>query len=141
MNDMTKKPWYHEGLRFECTGCGDCCTGAPGYVWVDDEEIAVLAAAVGIELEDFVARYTRRVAGRTSLVEFSNGDCVFFDDATRRCMVYDDRPRQCRTWPFWDSNLSSPAEWARTGRSCPGVDNGPLFPLQAIRSRAKVIDV
>ena len=26
--------WYRDGLRFECTRCGACCTGAPGYVWV-----------------------------------------------------------------------------------------------------------
>ena len=29
------EPWYRDGLRFECTRCGHCCTGAPGYVWVD----------------------------------------------------------------------------------------------------------
>ena len=24
----TPEPWYKDGLRFKCTGCGDCCTGA-----------------------------------------------------------------------------------------------------------------
>ena len=37
-HDTPRQPsdaWYaEEGLAFECTGCGDCCTGAPGYVWV-----------------------------------------------------------------------------------------------------------
>ena len=41
---MSKKPWYADGLQFECTQCGDCCTGAPGYVWVNKSEIEALAA-------------------------------------------------------------------------------------------------
>ena len=40
---MPKTPWFKDGLRFECTQCGDCCTGSPGYVWVNDEEISALA--------------------------------------------------------------------------------------------------
>ena len=45
---------------------------------------------------------------RKSLVEFPNGDCVFFHGESRTCQVYPVRPRQCRTWPFWNSDLSSP---------------------------------
>ena len=26
-NRPTQEPWYKDGLRFKCTGCGDCCTG------------------------------------------------------------------------------------------------------------------
>ena len=37
---MPKFPWYAAGLRFFCTQCGDCCSGAPGFVWVNEEEIA-----------------------------------------------------------------------------------------------------
>ena len=39
-----QQPWYAGGLRFTCTGCGDCCTGAPGYVWVNQQEIDALMA-------------------------------------------------------------------------------------------------
>ena len=35
MNADESAPWYRDGLRFTCTRCGNCCTGAPGYVWVD----------------------------------------------------------------------------------------------------------
>ena len=48
-------PWYHEGLSFTCSQCGDCCTGAPGYVWVNNEEIAALAAMV-VQLTTMVER-------------------------------------------------------------------------------------
>ena len=33
--EVRAEPWYRDGLRFACTRCGACCTGAPGYVWVD----------------------------------------------------------------------------------------------------------
>src|SRR6188474_2205264 len=111
---MSDQPWYHEGLKFRCTGCGDCCTGAPGYVWVNKEEIAAIAARVDMDVEAFESKYVRMVGVRKSLVEFPNGDCVFFDNQTRKCKVYEARPRQCRTWPFWDSNLKSPETWAAT---------------------------
>ena len=42
MSDTEEKeqPWYKDGLGFQCTQCGDCCTGAPGYVWINAAEIA-----------------------------------------------------------------------------------------------------
>ena len=36
-------PWYRYGLSFECTQCGNCCTGGPGFVWVEEEEIRAIA--------------------------------------------------------------------------------------------------
>ena len=59
---MSTSPWYREGLRFTCTQCGDCCTGAPGYVWVNQEEIDQLAALVGEEVERFERLYVRKSA-------------------------------------------------------------------------------
>ena len=51
------EPWYKDGLQFECSQCGDCCTGAPGYVWVNKQEIAALAADIG---EDDVAAFEKK---------------------------------------------------------------------------------
>src|SRR5690606_4556930 len=76
---MSSGPWYRDGLRFQCTQCGDCCAGAPGYVWVNRQEIEQLAAAVGCEdIDAFCEQYTRKVGVRRSLKEYPNGDCVFF---------------------------------------------------------------
>ena len=135
------QPWYHEGLRFECTQCGDCCSGAPGYVWVNQEEIDALAQKLGMDVEAFEQKYVRRVGVRRTLVEFPNGDCVFLDPGTRRCTVYEARPRQCRTWPFWESNLQTPASWKETCERCPGCGRGDLVPLEEITRQVGVVKV
>ncbi len=139
---MADKPWYKDGLRFKCTACGDCCTGAPGFVWVNKEEMEALAAAAGVEdLEEFEQQYVRKVGIRRSLREFPNGDCVFFDSDSRKCQVYQARPRQCRTWPFWTSNLKSLQAWEETCEVCPGSGKGKLYQLEQIESQRKVIHI
>ncbi|MCO6458340.1 MAG: YkgJ family cysteine cluster protein [Pirellulaceae bacterium] len=139
---MSEQPWYREGLRFQCTQCGDCCTGAPGYVWVNQEEIQRLAAAVGqADVEQFEQTYVRKVGIRRSLREFPNGDCVFFDGQSRKCQVYDARPRQCRTWPFWDSNLRTPDAWRETCEVCPGSGQGQLYQLEQIEQQRQVMRI
>jgi Fe-S-cluster containining protein len=138
---MADKPWYHAGLKFECSQCGDCCTGAPGFVWVKDDEIEALAKETGLSVEEFESKYVRRVGARRSLIEYSNGDCVFFDTTARKCTVYNARPLQCRTWPFWDSNLKTPADWKYACQVCPGSGEGKLHALETIEEQRKVVKV
>jgi uncharacterized protein len=135
------EPWFRQGLKFACTGCGDCCTGAPGYVWVNKAEIEALAAAIGIEVAEFERRYVRKVGIRKSLVEWSNGDCIFFHGESRTCQVYDVRPRQCRTWPFWPSNLASPMAWQSTAERCRGCNRGRLVPSEKIQAQVDEVRV
>jgi len=140
MNDG-KSPWYSDGLKFECKGCGDCCTGDPGYVWVNAEEIGQIAAAIGVDVRSFKKTFLRKVGIRWSIVERQNGDCNFFDMINRRCRIYDSRPRQCRTWPFWHSNLKDNTSWEETCKSCPGAGRGPVVPLKEIKRRMGKIRV
>ena len=135
------EPWYQDGLKFKCTGCGNCCTGAPGYVWVNQLEIDALAKRLGMSSAAFEKKYVRQIGVRRSLVEYKNGDCVFFDNKTRKCTVYEQRPRQCRTWPFWNSNLRSPETWAETCESCPGSGKGKLYQLSHIQEQAAIFNV
>ena len=135
-HESDPKPWYAGGLAFECTQCGDCCSGpGEGYVWVTQTEIRSLAAAIGMSdrLEEFERKFTRQVGSQTSLVEYSDGDCIFLDPKTRGCSVYEARPVQCRTWPFWKSNVKSPRTWAQSAKSCPGCNHGRLYSLAEIR--------
>ncbi len=104
-------PWFKDGLQFTCTQCGDCCTGAPGVVWVTDDELLEIAEYLDKPIGEIRLFHTRIVRGRVSLTEFANGDCTFFDPKARNCTVYKARPVQCRTWPFWNSHLESPGAW------------------------------
>ena len=136
-------PWWSGGLRFACTQCGNCCSGPPGAVWIDERDERAMASEVGIDVERFRERFTRRIGSRRSLVEVrvetgegERHDCVFLErqpDGKATCRVYRARPSQCRTWPFWPENLSSPAAWDATRRRvpCPGMGDGPLHgPVQ-----------
>lgn len=135
------EPWYKDGLRFTCSGCGDCCSGAPGYVWVNKQEIADMAAATELDVDEFESQYVRRVGIRKSLKEFPNGDCVFLDTKDRGCTLYEARPRQCKTWPFWDSNLRTEDDWKRTCEECPGSGKGKLHQLETIDAQRQTLRI
>ncbi len=137
---MPELPWYAPGLSFECTQCGNCCTGNPGVVWVTDAEIHALAELRQQTYGEILIHHTRLVGSRRTLTEFANGDCTFFDGQTRRCTVYAARPEQCRNWPFWRSNLESPEAWSRVQSLCPGAGSGAFVPLAEIERQAAGID-
>jgi Fe-S-cluster containining protein len=128
-----KAPWYRDGLAFTCTRCGNCCTGAPGYVWVTPDEIERLAAFRHETVEEFSARFVRLVGDRYSLIEKPGGDCVFWDKQAG-CTVYSARPVQCRTWPFWPENLESAQDWRQVQEVCPGSGQWRLFSLSEIQT-------
>lgn len=128
-------PWYRDGLAFQCTRCGACCTGAPGYVWVVKEEIERLAEHRGETLEQFSARFVRRVGQRLSLIEKPGGDCIFWDKQAG-CTVYPARPVQCQTWPFWPENIESPEAWDQVTQVCPGSGQGNWFSVEAVKESA-----
>jgi Fe-S-cluster containining protein len=134
--------WYGDGLRFECTQCGNCCTGPPGHVWFTDEEGERMARLLGLTASEFHERFARKVGANWSLSETRTEhglDCVFLDRASvpgkAVCAIYKARPMQCRTWPFWPENLESRRTWASVKRHtpCPGMDRGRLVPIEEIR--------
>jgi len=119
-------PWYGEGLRFECTRCGGCCRGDPGYVWVNEIEAASMARCLKLDAAEFARTYLRKALGAEALLELANGDCVFWSSAAG-CRIYEVRPIQCRTFPFWQEYVGSPKGWAAAARRCPGVNRGRLY--------------
>jgi Fe-S-cluster containining protein len=119
--EKTEKPWYSEGLNFACTGCGECCTGAPGYVWVTPEEIVAIAEHMSMSVEAFSSRYVRKVGDRFSLTENKRTyDCDFLTG--KQCSIYPVRPVQCRTFPWWPQNLRSPEAWQQAATYCEGIN-------------------
>lgn len=144
MKGQTEQEWYAGGLRFECTMCGSCCTGAPGYVRFTEEEAGAIARRLGISKAAFYREHAHKVRlggqERWSLREVKTvhgHDCVFLDRTTMPgkavCSLYGDRPTQCRTFPFWPENIASERDWERTGRSCEGVGRGKLVRVEEIR--------
>jgi len=134
---QAKKHWFQNGLRFSCQpGCVRCCCGAPGDVFITDEELRSLAAHLDIPFEEFDNQYVRHYSsGRKSLLERANGDCVLL--AGSGCSVYAVRPQQCRAYPFWPEILRRRATWLREARRCPGVNAGALHGPEAILAALK----
>ncbi len=118
--------FFDRGLRFGCTQCGGCCTGATGTVFMNAHESGRIARHLGLEPADFLERYAYPVKGGHSLREVGeNFACIFFRN--ERCTIYDVRPTQCRTYPFWAENVRSEAAWKKTCRDCPGIGQGRLY--------------
>jgi hypothetical protein len=127
------EPWFHKGLSFGCTGCGACCTGSPGYVWITADDVEQIAAHLKISFEECVKRYTRRVGDRFSLKELPRSyDCVFLKE--KKCTIYPVRPKQCRTFPWWRENLETPEHWKEAALRCEGINHpdAPCVPLTDI---------
>ena len=128
------EPWYGDGLRFACTGCGDCCR-TEGVVWVDRREIRAIARFLGLDRETFGRRYLRSFGRRLCLTEKPDHACVFWDQG---CTIYQVRPRQCSTYPFWSRCLESSAAWRLEAEECEGIGEGDLYSrseIEALRSR------
>lgn len=129
------KPWYKEGLKFQCTECGRCCSGFPGAVWISEEETAAIANYLNITKTQFLQQYTRRIDGKLSLIERENNyECIFLKE--NRCSIYPVRPKQCKTFPWWPQNLKSKEDWEKAALHCEGIQaNAPLVPYSAIEEQ------
>ena len=138
--------WYDRGLKFDCTECGNCCTGPPGYVWISEAEIRLLASHLGRSVADMRKRYLRKIGRRFSLRERKTPDgqydCVFLTDRPdgpggqkrRGCGIYPVRPLQCRTFPFWDGIVASRRSWESAARHCPGIGQGRCYSPEQIEA-------
>lgn len=124
---LSEEPWFTQGLRFSCQpGCMRCCGGAPGDVFVNEEEIDAMAALLNLTAAQFEEKYVRHYfsSGRMSLKELRNGDCVMLNGSG--CGVYSARPKQCRDYPFWPEVMRSVFSWIREADRCPGINVGEV---------------
>jgi len=138
---MTEDVWYKDGLPFSCTQCGNCCTGSTGFVWVTEDDLLAIAEYLDKPIGEVRLLHTRPAKGKTSLREYPNGDCIYFDGNKRGCTIYPVRPIQCRTWPFWNSNLTDRAAWDQTEKDCPGAGMGAFIPVEEIQTLASKTDL
>ena len=131
---MAGEKWYKDGLRFDCTQCGNCCSGDPGYVWATKEEIKLISKFLGQDNGWLDKKHLRRVGLRYSLTEKPDGDCIFLkrEGGKTMCGIYPVRPLQCRTWPFWTVNLKSQTAWNESAKRCPGMNTGAHYGFVSI---------
>ena len=107
-----------------------------------------MARQLGLTEAAFRGKYAHQLDGRWSLIERKTEhgfDCIFLDrekyPGKAVCSMYKARPVQCRTWPFWPEILESKRSWTSFKRvtPCPGMNSGPLIPVEQIRiERAKM---
>ncbi len=132
------KSWYEDGLNFKCTGCGKCCCGAPGYIWVTDEEIEKISEKLKLTRKEFHMKYLVQVGNRFSIKDLKNNNhsCVFLRD--NKCSIYEERPKQCRTYPFWPSIMKSEKNWEEESSACEGIrPYHPKVSIEEIKSKLK----
>lgn len=129
-----------EGLRFECTRCGECCTsrGEYGYVYLSDGDVVAIARHLGLLPHQFRRRYTFvDEYGWTQLV--IQDRCIFLEE-DGSCRVYPVRPVQCRTFPFW-SDLVEAGAWTDEAHAlCEGVGRGRLYQIDDVKPLMRAMD-
>lgn len=125
---------HPQGLRFECTGCGECCRsrGRKSYVYTALDERRRLAKHLGMRTSSFTRKYCEKSHDFYHLKDPSS-DCLFLDGA--RCTVYEARPSQCRTFPFWSENLGPKGWTAEVRKDCEGIGRGKRFSPNEIAVR------
>ncbi len=121
---MANKMLTTEKFSFQCKGCGNCCAGGEGYIWLTREEQTEISEALKIPLEKFLKKYTKNINGRISLIEFQNSKndywCIFLDK-NRKCKIYEHRPKQCRTYPYWKEIMDDDEYLKLNAEICNGI--------------------
>jgi Fe-S-cluster containining protein len=130
------KPWWSEGIKFECQGSGKCCVsrGDYGYVYVTPKDRQALAKLFKLTTREFTKKYCEKEEGNWKLKDFTKS-CVFLQG--KMCGVYEARPTQCRTWPFWPENMSAKAWDKEVVSFCPGVNKGRVWTPAEIKQQLK----
>ncbi len=121
--------FFDQGLRFECQRCGACCTGEPGFIFVNMREIVQIARYISRDPSGFIDEYLYPFRTGYSIKEHDDGRCLFYQEG---CTIYPVRPEQCRTFPFWFENLRSLKKWRKVTRECPGIDKGSTYSKEQI---------
>lgn len=114
---MKQEAW-HRLLKFNCTGCGNCCRDT--VVCVTDTDVQRIADGTGRKARTFVQFYDENEVAlgvrspfwvtldgeRAAMgLRWTRGHCMFLD-RENRCTIYEHRPVTCRQHPL-DITLSN----------------------------------
>lgn len=135
---MSAKPFWENGIQFQCQGSGNCCVsrGGYGFVYMTLEDRRNMAKVLGLKTAEFTRKYCDKDdSGIWKLATPAEGDCMFLKN--RRCSVYEGRPTQCRTWPFWPETMNAKAWKGEVAAFCPGVGKGKIWSKQEVELQLK----
>ncbi len=102
---------------FECTQCGDCCTGFGG-TYLTDEDIANISKYINVDAKDFVVKFCDISGSKFVLTQSKDTKCIFFD---KLCTIHPVKPYMCKAWPFIKTLVAHPENWNAMANSCKGM--------------------
>ena len=136
-----KQETWQKLLKFNCTGCGNCCRDT--VVCLTDADVRRIVDEAGRAAHTFVQFYSEEEValskrspfwvslGKQKMImglRWTQGHCMFLDQ-DNRCTIYDHRPVTCRQHPF-DIQLSETGAVTHLSLSrvvdCPHDWNGSL---------------
>ena len=82
--------------KFECQRCNHCCE-APGFVYIEQNDIEPIATFLKLKCQDFLDQYCRYEDGLLVLDQPEQGACQFLNE--QGCQIHEVKPKQCRQFP------------------------------------------
>ena len=127
---MTRAFYERAELRFECQGCGHCCTTWYGDVFLHEEDIPRISMRLGMDRETFENRYVARDSrGKLIVKLLPDGYCPFYGDG---CTIHEFKPLTCMSWPFWDHVIDTERSWKKAEQRCSGMGKGRVYTAEEI---------
>ena len=85
--------------RYLCQRCGNCCRW-PGFVRLDEKEIAAIAEHLDMTSDEFIAQHTQLRPSRAGLMLQSNpdGSCIFLE-GVNTCTIQPVKPSNAAASP------------------------------------------
>jgi Fe-S-cluster containining protein len=105
-----------------------------GEVYLTEQDLERIAAHLQLTHADFEEKYVHRTKRTLRLRKPPQGQCLFHRD--NRCSIHVVKPVQCRVFPYWPEIIESGDTWTEAGRTCPGINKGPLVQIEAAKHLA-----
>lgn len=122
--------WFADGLRFECTACGECCRREGDVFLSRAEGRAAVQLAYGDDatVDAFLGELWVEEADGRLRIEVPRGGACPFLQSDGRCRVHAAKPLQCRTYPFWPEIVRTRRSWKVERGYCEGIGRGEPVP-------------
>ena len=140
ISPWTKNPGSKKGFDSNARSAAIAAPARRASCGSTREEIAALADEAGMDAPEFEAKYVRKVGIRKSLIEYDNGDCVFFD-GTGAQMHRLRRAARDSAAPGPSGNRTSQRKtaWKQTCEVCPGSGKGKLHSAEQVLHQISVV--